>query len=552
MNSKVKILLLVSLLFSQSFVCLAEWQKPPIDISDNTENASSPWVAVDEAGNAIAVWLWDRAYPLSDVVQVSRYDVATDTWSSPVNLSDDSRSAYSPRIAMDEAGNGIALWYWNNSSSKNIVQARRYDVATDTWIPDLSADPTILSDDSRSAYTPRIAIGSDGNGIAVWEWDSPFPDKDVIQARRYDVMTASWMPTATLSNNTRDAESPEVAMDRDGNAVVVWEWDSPSPDKDVIQTRRYDVTTASWLPDLSADPTTLSDNTLDFESPEVAIDGSGNAIAIWQSTYSPYVLQANRYDAVTNSWPTLATEIFRGTQRIYSSQVVMDTVGNAIVLWRINVDGLMVKRYDAMTGLWSEAALIFNEDKRFEVNDCQIAMNPAGNAVVVWIMLDISTGTHMVQARRYDAKTASWLAIKNITDPGVMYDSRAGIDSLDNAIAVWRNDGSSNIIQASRSEFTRFTLSATTKCYRYPSQIDYIHVLEWNAMPDIASYKIYQYCEGHDTVNLPFKEAVFLGEVKAGTTTFDIHGRCPGKKVTYYVITVNQDGTYGDYATITI
>ncbi|TET06775.1 hypothetical protein E3J79_00845, partial [Candidatus Dependentiae bacterium] len=100
MNKKIKIFLLASWLFFPSFSCLSiGWELPATDLSDETKNAYRSQVAMDSAGNAVAVW---RGFDGSKyIVQTRRYDEATDTWSAVTNLSAAGQNADDPQVAMD-------------------------------------------------------------------------------------------------------------------------------------------------------------------------------------------------------------------------------------------------------------------------------------------------------------------------------------------------------------------------------------------------------------------------------------------------------------------
>ena len=81
----------------------------------------------------------------------------------------------------------------------------------------------IETDDVLTASGARLAIDPMGNGLAVWlQYDrDSYPDGSAIWANRYRV-SGGW-GAAERIENPRDSSEPALAMDPNGNALVVWE-----------------------------------------------------------------------------------------------------------------------------------------------------------------------------------------------------------------------------------------------------------------------------------------------------------------------------------------
>ena len=212
MKRKFKLFLLSSCFLLKTFSCSAGWELPATNLSIVGQDASEPEIAMDSSGNGIAVWL--RFDGANNRIQARRYDQATDTWQAVIDLSAAAagQNAYDPQIAMDSAGNGIAVWRRYNGADY-IVQARRYDVDSDIWeaVEDLSAA-------GQDSYLPDVAMDSASNAIAVWQF-GPTP---IVQTRMYDVDSGTWQVAINLSAEGGDARAPKVAMSPAGNGVVVW------------------------------------------------------------------------------------------------------------------------------------------------------------------------------------------------------------------------------------------------------------------------------------------------------------------------------------------
>lgn len=191
----------------------------------------------------------------------------------------------------------------------------------------------------------------------------------------------------------------------------------------------------------------------DAYAPQIAMDGSGNAFAVWRQYYtdpssgfSGYVVWANRYTS-GSGWGT--AEIINngyldsGFPPLYA-QIAMDANGNAIAVWEqydpgaagnTNITSIWANRYTAGTG-WGTAQVIETTASWFY--SPQIGFDASGNALVVWFQNSSNT-TRDVWANRYSVGTG-WGTATQI-DNGRPAASNAppqiAVDATGNAIAVW-------------------------------------------------------------------------------------------------------------------
>ncbi len=175
-------------------------------------------------------------------------------------------SAYYPQVALDPSGNAVAVWQQSDGTRHNIW-ANRYIVGSGWGTARL-----IETDNEGSAWYPQAAVDASGNAVVVWrQLDG---SRYNIWANRYDV--GSGWGTAQLIE-TEDAGSaydPQVALDGSGNAVAVWrQWDGTSNN---IWANRY-VVGSGW----GTAQLIETDNAGYAYYPQVAVDASGNAVAVW-------------------------------------------------------------------------------------------------------------------------------------------------------------------------------------------------------------------------------------------------------------------------------
>jgi hypothetical protein len=181
----------------------------PTDLSAAGQNAAYPQIAIDSLGNAIAVWA--RSNGTNIIIQASTKTL-NGTWSTPTDLSADGRNATSPQIAIDSFGNAIAVWARSNGT--NIIIQASTKTLNGTW-----STPTDLSAVGQDAGLPQIAIDSLGNAIAVWaRYNST---GGIIQAST-KTLNGTWSTPIDLSAAGQLAPSPQIAIDSLGNAIAVW------------------------------------------------------------------------------------------------------------------------------------------------------------------------------------------------------------------------------------------------------------------------------------------------------------------------------------------
>ena len=114
-------LCLLGLLLAPPALAAPAWLEP-VDLSAPGEDAESPQVAVDPASNMVAVWV--RSEGGKDIVQATSRP-AGGGWGPAVPLSAPGENAEAPRVAVDSAGNAVAVWTRFNGSRKVVQSATR-------------------------------------------------------------------------------------------------------------------------------------------------------------------------------------------------------------------------------------------------------------------------------------------------------------------------------------------------------------------------------------------------------------------------------------------
>jgi hypothetical protein len=381
-------------------------------------HARIPQVAVDRNGNALLVW--QQSDGANSLIQLRRRTAAGGL-SEVQTLSAAGQNAFNPQVAMDPDGNAVVVWQ-RYDGTRYRIQARRR-----TASGSLSAVKT-LSEAGQNASDPQLAVDPDGNAVVVWIRSDGANYR--IQARRRTA-AGSLSAVQTLSPAGQNADSPQVAVDRNGRALVVWSRYDGAIFR--IQARRR--TAAGGLSAVQ----TLSAAGQHAQAPQVAVDRNGNALVVWyRFDGTNYLIQARRRTA--SGGLSAAQTLSEAGQNAVNPQVAVDPNGNAVVAWEggLSSDHRIRTRRRTEAGTLSPVQIL-SPAGQFAENP-QVAVDGNGRAVVVWTLFD--GANNRIQARRR-AAAGSLSAVQTLSAAGQDADNpQVAVDQLGNAVMAWdRFDG---------------------------------------------------------------------------------------------------------------
>ncbi len=237
--------------------------------------------ALDPAGNAFVSWTQPdsagrrRIFANRVSGGASGIPVRIDNVAASVNANDS-------RVGSDAAGNAMAIYRFEVTTTNDAIGATRYVVGTG-WTP-----PVMIDTSNTEIDEAQVAVDPAGNALAVWIEGGVTKE---IWANRFTVGNG-WGTAQRLAVATASTEGLQIAMDRAGNAIAVWTQYVPGVnDSTEIMALRY-VAGAGWGTALSID-----NETDDVVDPHLAFDASGNAVVVWLS-YDGNVnnVRANRFE----------------------------------------------------------------------------------------------------------------------------------------------------------------------------------------------------------------------------------------------------------------
>lgn len=152
----------------------------PVTLSDGTHQAGVAKASVSSKGDAVVVWYEDNSG-----LHVSNYTAATAKWTAAVLLPMTLDPTYPPQqsSAIDDAGNAIAVWLqFVSGSTLQRVFYSRFVAGLGMW----TTPATLMTDpNAYSENAPSVSLNSKGFATAVWHQRTESPATASVVARTY-------------------------------------------------------------------------------------------------------------------------------------------------------------------------------------------------------------------------------------------------------------------------------------------------------------------------------------------------------------------------------
>jgi len=226
-------------LWARRYAAGSGWGAPE-RIGPEAGGSGGPGVAADGAGSWFVVWAQQEGsvggISLGTRAWTRRYD-SLGGWASPAPL-DNTGALYvrDPEVAVDNAGNAVAVWSRTAFiAGLDHIWSSRYR-AGDGW----SAAVRVDSDDTTGAWSPSLVLDATGNAMAVWA--APITAASYARASR-SAAGAGWEEWQGIGDNVLLASAPRSGVDAAGNVFAAWSRsDFPT---ETVWTNRY-VPGAGW------------------------------------------------------------------------------------------------------------------------------------------------------------------------------------------------------------------------------------------------------------------------------------------------------------------
>jgi hypothetical protein len=223
-----------------------------------------PVMALSPDGHAVAVWGSTAGCPAAcDYIVQAAVRPPGGGWGAPVTLTTDLYFGGGGIVlGMDGAGNAIAAWVGNFADESHYAVLP----AGGSWGP---VQTLSNGNVQGAAHNLSLAVSPDGNAIVAFAGGN-----DNIWATSGTISGGFSAPVLVGTGDYVKTAAPQVAVNDAGQASLVWS---------VIQPARTEAATRSPSGTWST-PTLLTSQK--FTSVSTAIDGAGNAISVFGSSYS--------------------------------------------------------------------------------------------------------------------------------------------------------------------------------------------------------------------------------------------------------------------------
>jgi hypothetical protein len=335
-------------------------------------------------------------------------------------------------VATDSDGDFVVVWQtFGNDSTYWDVFGQRYGA---TGIPKGGAF-RVNSTTSNVQWTPTVAMDNDGDFVVTWTSYEQDGSRTGVYARRYNANGVAQGAEFQVNTQTySDQRASSVAMDATGNFVITWESASPDGQNLWVYGQRFDASGVRQAGEFGV--STLTDT--NQETPQVAMDADGDFVVVWLDLMRG--VQARRYDATgaaTGDAFRVITTLGQGSN---TPSVAMAPDGRFVVAWVSRV-GVLAKKYNA-TGEPQGGEFQVNTNTNGTKRLPDVAMSSAGDFVISWNGHSQNGSDGDVFARRYNSSGApigEEFLVNERTSGEQLWPSVA-MDSNGDFVVVWTDE----------------------------------------------------------------------------------------------------------------
>ena len=392
----------------------------------NEGNVDSSRLAVDDNGNAIVVWR--QASEGQDSIWAKYYSHG-DVWGEAFLIEEeDLGAAITPQVGFDSVGNGIVVWSYNNGVRRNIW-VNHFDADKREWS---GAEELELEEDGE-ARNPQLKVDSNGNAVVMWE--QAVVGQQYVLARHYSSGTGNWgdvEKVGAIGDNLNLDIKFSLAANSDGDALVlIKQWDGIS-NREAMVASHYSIKDEVW----SDQEKIVSEDQFILDFPKVALDGKGNAIAMWRQDNEGLDDMWSSWYSVDEGWGGVELIVPESETGAGVGQISFDSNGVGVAIWdqRVLDDEIWSSRYTAEDG-WGDAVSLSIPDEG-RASGAQIAFDSNGNALAVWSQNAGRVGS--IWAARYEYN-GDWVALPLFEDVESVdsINPKIAVDKEGNAFVIW-------------------------------------------------------------------------------------------------------------------
>jgi hypothetical protein len=235
----------------------------------------------------------------------------------------------------------------------------------------------------------------------------------------------------------------KIAMDSNGNYVVVWHSNGQDGSLYGIYAQRYNNTGAKVGPEFKVNTTTLNNQI----QPSVAMDSDGDFVISWQGeqAVTGYDIYIQRYNSSGNTVGTQQMVNTYTTSHQKSSRVAMDSDGDFVVTWHSNLQdnslyGIYAQRYNNSGNKVGPEFQVNTYTNNYQLAP-SIGMDSGGDFIIAWHSAGEDGSGYGIYAQRYNPSggtVGTEFKVNTFTNSEQM-DPAVAMDSLGNSVIAWHS-----------------------------------------------------------------------------------------------------------------
>jgi hypothetical protein len=313
------------------------------------------------------------------------------------------------------------------------------------------AAPVDLSTSGHDARFAQAAFDASGNALAVWQG---FDGTSFVAQSAFRPAGGAFAAPLDLSATGHNAADPQVAFDGSGNALAVW--DRSNGTSSIVQ--------GAFRPAAGtfASPVDISVAGVagrDAFDPQVAFDATGNALAVWEHPAGTGDLVQAAFRPAGGAFAA-SVDVSASGGNAFGPQVAFDPSGNALAVWRRfnGTKNIVQAAFRPAGGPFAAPVDVSTSGQN--AADPQVAFDASGNALAVW---DRSNGTNLIAQAAFRPAGDAFAAPVDLSAGGQdALAPQVAFDPSGNALAVWhRSNGTNLIVQAASGISSTRTLSVS-------------------------------------------------------------------------------------------
>jgi hypothetical protein len=334
-----------------------------------------------------------------------------------------------PQVAFDGSGNALFAWWRAEVGSHNRVEIRTRSAAGEL------GNAEMISRIGQNAIGPRMAMNAAGQSVIAWQ--ALVEEPNFAQILRIQVRTRSASgelgPIRTVSAAGRNAGNPRVAMNANGDVMIVWERHDGTNQR--IQARGLSAT------GVLGKVLTLSRAGSDAFNPKVVIDNNGNAYAVWQRA-GEIQGRAHVIGGITGLVQNFSNGTLNG-----GPMIATDGAGNSLIFWT-GSDGTHQQVQGRSRDPSGALGPIETSPGGTHTAAPSVAMRPNGKALIAWLRME--GGPHFLAQTIARSAAGVYGAPQTLSETGQhAFAPQIGMNTDGEAVIAWRrSDGEDDRIQA--------------------------------------------------------------------------------------------------------